>query len=128
MESVVLCDFGLAREFESGFCDDEFCGSREYAAPELFRRESYTNKVDMWALGITLYGCLTGIPAASKANLEREILSGLPNIFNVEEAQYLSMDAEDLIRNLLNPNPVFRLSAKDAMEHHWFDSVRSNHI
>jgi serine/threonine protein kinase len=46
-ECVVLSDFGFARHFPEGFCEDEFCGSLQYAAPEGLRGDRYTEKIDI---------------------------------------------------------------------------------
>jgi serine/threonine protein kinase len=40
-DSVVLSDFGYARRFDDGVCDDEFCGSPHYAAPHTPRRSTF---------------------------------------------------------------------------------------
>ncbi|XP_046858781.1 5'-AMP-activated serine/threonine-protein kinase catalytic subunit alpha-like [Xenia sp. Carnegie-2017] len=58
---IKLIDFG----FSNIFSKDDFlstrCGSPEYAAPELFSRDSkYTTEVDVWSLGIILYGMAIG--------------------------------------------------------------------
>jgi len=48
-----LCDFGLARmksELMTGAM--QFAGTPQYMAPELYRKQKYTEKVDVWAFGI----------------------------------------------------------------------------
>merc|ERR550537_1283860 len=50
-----LCDFGLAR-MRSDLCTGrmQYAGTPSYMAPELFRKETYTDKVDVFAFGAML--------------------------------------------------------------------------
>merc|ERR1719146_43797 len=53
---VKLCDFGLARR-KSDLCTGrmQFAGTPSYMAPELLRKQSYTEKVDVFAYGALLF-------------------------------------------------------------------------
>ena len=57
---VKLTDFGLSKLALDASQMTTFCGTPTYIAPELpeFGKLSYTNKVDMWSLGVLLYVCL----------------------------------------------------------------------
>ncbi|VDO73180.1 unnamed protein product [Haemonchus placei] len=60
---VKLVDFGFSCMLPSAAEQlKTFCGSPPYAAPELFRDESYNGpKVDIWALGVLLHFMLIGV-------------------------------------------------------------------
>lgn len=70
--NVKIVDFGFACSFRDDEMLQLFCGSPDYAAPELVRAERYRGpQVDTWALGVVLYIMLTGfIPFTSPARIE----------------------------------------------------------
>ncbi len=61
---VRIGDFGLARDAASAsttFGPDMFAGSPSYASPEAVRGDSLDARSDVYALGVVLYECLTGV-------------------------------------------------------------------
>ncbi|MCJ8741332.1 hypothetical protein PDJAM_G00069430 [Pangasius djambal] len=60
---VVLTDFGLCKEgLEPEATTTTFCGTPEYLAPEVLRKEPYDRTVDWWCLGAVLYEMLFSLP------------------------------------------------------------------
>lgn len=60
---VVLTDFGLCKEgLEPEATTTTFCGTPEYLAPEMLRKEPYDRTVDWWCLGTVLYEMLYSLP------------------------------------------------------------------
>ncbi|KAK5878557.1 hypothetical protein CesoFtcFv8_023955 [Champsocephalus esox] len=59
---VKVADFGFSTQIsERSDALDTFCGSPQYAAPELFREECYLGPpVDVWAMGVVLFFMVTG--------------------------------------------------------------------
>lgn len=60
--SVMLIDFGIAREFKEQNVEDTTClGTRGYAAPEQFGGHGQTDaRTDVYCLGATIYHLVTG--------------------------------------------------------------------
>lgn len=60
--SVVLIDFGTAREYKTRAMQDTTClGTQGYAAPEQFGGQGQTDaRTDIYCLGATMYHLLTG--------------------------------------------------------------------
>ena len=60
--TVVLIDFGTAREFKEKSMDDTVClGTQGYAAPEQFGGKGQTDtRTDIYCLGATIYHLVTG--------------------------------------------------------------------
>ena len=58
---IKLIDFGLAANTMPGKKLKVHCGSPSYAAPEVVARRLYDGPpVDVWSLGVVLYGMICG--------------------------------------------------------------------
>lgn len=60
---IKLADLGLAKNDSSL---KTFCGSNEYAAPEIWGRHHYTTMVDIWSLGVVVLQYGYGLPWPSQ--------------------------------------------------------------
>ncbi|XP_045104995.1 serine/threonine-protein kinase NIM1-like isoform X1 [Portunus trituberculatus] len=115
-ENVFVAGPGLVKLGDFGFSTrvshleqqlSTFCGSPPYAAPELYKDESYLGPaVDTWALGVLLFFILTAdmpFKASTVAGLKRHILTGV-----YETPSHVSPEASDLISSLLVQDPTQR--------------------
>lgn len=58
---IKIADFGLAKD--DSFLKT-FCGTRCYAAPEIWQNRPYNSKVDIWSLGLIAFECTYRLPDA----------------------------------------------------------------
>ncbi|CAG9329422.1 unnamed protein product [Blepharisma stoltei] len=114
-----LADFGLA-------CENDYelskkCGTPGYTAPEIFCQNFYDNKVDIFSIGIVLYGLLTGNPAFPGRNLAEKIRNNREGkiSFKGKYWQIISQGAIDMVTKLTAINPSQRLTVKEALDHPW---------
>ena len=120
--SAKLIDFGLACActLEHG-CKTE-CGTFVYTAPEVRRGESYGYAVDMWALGVLVYACLSGeLPACSSLSSCPKVSLDGPSclVDDCSCPHNLSRDAERFVLCLLRHAPSQRLTSTSARAHLW---------
>jgi len=122
-----LTDFGLSKEgIDSNHCTKSFCGSIAYLAPEVLKKQGHGKAVDWYLLGVLLYEMLTGTTPYYDRN--RNILFN-----NIEQGKlvipnFISENAKDLLRGLLQRNPQKRLGggerdAEEIKEHIFFKDV-----
>jgi serine/threonine protein kinase len=96
------------------------CGTPNYVAPEIIRlhKMGYSGaKADTWSCGIILFVIVAGkhpFEAEEIDVLFKLILSG-----DLSFPSNFSPALQDLISNLLKPNPADRYSLNDVLKHPW---------
>lgn len=123
---VKLCDFGIATSLlESGLrkrARYTVIGTPCYMAPEVLKEtEGYTEKADIWSLGITAIELATGsAPYSNLFPLEvivRIVHNPPPTL---PDDSRFSSAFKDFVKQCLNQVPEKRPSAKDLLSHRFF--------
>ncbi|KAJ3406968.1 Protein kinase, partial [Chytridiales sp. JEL 0842] len=114
-----LIDFGFSTlQPPSPALLNTFCGSPQYAAPEMIIRKDYNGfKVDLWAMGVILFAMLFGELPFDDRNLRKMFVEIAKGRFTFPESVDVSEDAKSIITSLLNPNPELRPSISDLLTH-----------
>ncbi|XP_026743731.1 CBL-interacting serine/threonine-protein kinase 11-like [Trichoplusia ni] len=125
---IKIVDFGLSNMWSGGAALRTPCGSLEYAAPELFvdgRR--YGPEVDLWSIGVIVYGMVTGgLPftgaeggeGKSRPQLRAAITRGFTRKQRAALA-CVSPECKAFIQHLLEPNVELRMKIEEASRHRW---------
>ena len=112
--SVKFADFGLSAQTSTSQ-RRTFCGTLDYMAPEMVRRDQHSIQVDTWALGVLLYEFLVGEPPFTAATKEA-IFARIGEV-DIRWPTRMSEDAKDLISKLLRKDPRQRLSLRAIPNH-----------
>ena len=71
-----LSDFGISKILTASDQLSTICGTPIYMAPEIWKMETYNEKVDIWSVGVVAYylysiqpkiGCLASTPSSETA-------------------------------------------------------------
>lgn len=123
---VVLTDFGLCKEgIAISDTTTTFCGTPEYLAPEVIRKQPYDNTVDWWCLGAVLYEMLYGLPPFYC----RDVAEMYDNILHkpLHLRPGVSLTAWSILEELLEKDRQNRLGAKEdfleIQNHPFFESL-----
>ncbi|PSN48782.1 Serine/threonine-protein kinase MARK2 [Blattella germanica] len=130
-EHIKIVDFGLSNVWDPDHALKTHCGSPEYAAPELFIvGQTYGPEVDLWSLGVVLFGMVTGrLPfltprdeeltsSEKRRHLLSQINRGLTNYQKKALIAY-SSDLQHLVACLLVPNVKKRITLLELKLHPW---------
>ncbi|NXF35988.1 ULK3 kinase, partial [Nyctibius bracteatus] len=117
-----LADFGFA-QYMSPWDEKHFLrGSPLYMAPEMVCRQQYDARVDLWSVGVILYEALFGRPpfaSRSFAELEEKIRS--ERAVELPSRPLLSPECRDLLGQLLERDPLKRISFEGFFAHPFVD-------
>ncbi|KAK9247961.1 kinase-like domain-containing protein [Lipomyces tetrasporus] len=113
---VKLSDFGWSVHTPSSR-RTTMCGTLDYLPPEMVEAKDHDYKVDLWALGVLTYEFLVGNPPfeepAHKATYKR--ISKV----DLKIPPFVSVEAADLIRRLLQHQPERRYPLDQIPDHPW---------
>jgi len=130
--SLKLTDFGFSKRWDPvedpwGLCGG--AGSEPYMAPEVLSG-CYTEKCDMWSLGVTVYLLLSGefpFHGTTQSQISGKIKSCDYN-FPKAKWDHISGHAKDFIRKLLVANPAKRMSAAESLQHPWMQQLATSSL
>ena len=119
---IKIIDFGTAKIFKNNVVEKQIAGSPNYIAPEVLLKK-YNEKCDLWSCGVILYFLVVGsLPFKGKTNEETlKKINEAKYIFPARFKQESSPEIKNLIDACLEKDPAKRISAKDALNHPWFD-------
>lgn len=88
--------------------------------------KSYTGpEVDVWSCGAVLYYMLSG-------DVPFQAINDLEVIMNIRKARLKPLDkkqvsraARNIVRRMLEPNPLKRITMRDVLDHDWFQFDKS---
>lgn len=113
-----IADLGFSKQADTAKTP---LGTAVYKAPEVMRFMMYNNKIDVWSLGVCLYEMLMGfVPFYGK--FEKELLGKMMmNNISFEAKGENKVDVsgtlQQLIRRMLEPNPVKRINWSEIYSH-----------
>jgi 5'-AMP-activated protein kinase catalytic alpha subunit len=126
-KNVKICDFGLSNVYSERRALETPCGSPCYAAPEMVAGDRYDGlSVDLWSCGVVLFAMICGyLPFEDPDHtvLYKKIIKAeyvIPG--------FISDDAKNLIRSILNVNPDTRYNVQQIKEHPWLAAVTVRRI
>ena len=110
---IKLIDFGFACHIPKSGYMEQYFGTPIYTAPEIIQNWSYSEKIDLWSIGVILFNMTTGCQPFStdEDDINKEVLE--------KDIQFEAIDNKN-IRNLcmklLEKYPAARITAKKALE------------
>ncbi|CAK0907927.1 unnamed protein product [Prorocentrum cordatum] len=124
---IKLIDFGFSKVWDPSAKMHASCGTLSYVAPEVLQC-SYTNKCDLWSLGVITFILLAGyMPFAGSDAQQRQNIKAGNYKMKPERWVKVSAEGKDFTFGLLQREPARRLSAEQALAHKWLKYSVANH-
>ncbi|XP_077221106.1 CBL-interacting protein kinase 23-like isoform X3 [Tasmannia lanceolata] len=95
------------------------CGTPNYVAPEVVNNKGYDGaKADLWSCGVILFVLMAGYLPFEESNL----MALYKKIFKADFTcpSWFSTSAKKLIKRILDPNPLTRITIPEVIENEWF--------
>lgn len=110
---IALADFGTAMNVKPGERLNNEVGTRIFWSPE-FCNKNYGLKVDIWAMGVIMYGLLDGrFPFKDENDIKKK---------EPKFPKRVHPDCEDYIKGMLAKDENKRLDSQQVMNHKWLSN------
>lgn len=116
---VFVVDLGLCAFIEENKLCRDWCGSDNYLAPEIVRRNAYNGyKADVFSTGVVLFALLFGVFPFENLRVNgvqslRTLRARFPSDVKV------SLSAKELLLKMLEDDPEKRYTVADVLKHEW---------
>ena len=127
INSLVLCDFGLAGEiYRNSFMENK-CGTLIFMAPEIIMNRKYDSLVDIWSVGIIMYILESGgmHPIYDENMSSKTFVEFIKNKNKINFPDFFPTIARNFFLKLTKYDPFFRYNVNKALNHPWI--IRVNH-
>ncbi|KAF8044964.1 hypothetical protein N665_5926s0001 [Sinapis alba] len=113
-----LGDFGCATRLDKSLPVEE--GDARYMPQEILNENyEHLDKVDIFSLGVTVYELIRGSPLTESRNKSLNIKEGKLPLLPGH-----SLQLQQLLKTMMDRDPIRRPSARELMEHPMFDRIR----
>lgn len=122
---VKLIDFGLSNAFVKGEKMRRAVGTPYTMAPEVYSSHGYSEKADLWGIGVIAFMLLSGelpFDGSDEAEIQAKARKGQLN-FDTPRWRRVSDDGKAFIEHCLVVNPMLRWTAQDALHSSWLKTV-----
>lgn len=128
-DHLMLIDFGLSAFLAQSMKLRAACGTLAYMAPETLKGDGYTDKADIWSLGVIAFILLVGyMPFYGEGErLVSMIRRGCPRQNGVPSRwDSVSKEAIDFIDSTFCLEPQQRPAAAQLLQHQWLSTTRKS--
>jgi len=116
-------DFGIAGVATNFNVENIDAGSLKYMSPELLsgKLKQIAPSVDVWAIGVILYGMLTAelpFDGSNNRQIVEKIITGewsLPKLVDKK----ISKECKDMLTRLMKVDPNHRINLTEVLNHPW---------
>lgn len=110
-------DLGFAKEVDGGYFQTKL-GTGLYMAPEFYKNEPFTQKVDIWALGVMAhYMYFNDFPYKNRGQI-------MNDEYTVPAGSKLTPEYQDLLKGMMKTDAHDRFDINALKNHKIFDRVR----
>jgi serine/threonine protein kinase len=117
---VKLADFGLAGTACNSLMHT-FLGTPGFQAPEIIAGNEYSEKCDIWSLGVCLWAMVAGRMPFSTQNTNYRLF--LDEIMKIQYPRTFSAGLQDLLKKMLTVKPDERPSLMQLQDHGWLKGL-----
>lgn len=121
--TVKIADFGMARSLCESEMTTTVCGSPLYMAPEVLNHLEYSEKADLWSLGMIMYEMLYGTHPYHNVRTPHQLITKINQSGSIRlgnNNRKVSKCAKSLLRSLLQKDVDMRMTWMDLFTHEWF--------